>query len=66
VLVAISCKKPDQFPDTPVITYKDIYSTRNSQGYDTKMTVLLNFTDGDGDVGYKDIGQNGPLYDDPK
>jgi hypothetical protein len=60
-----SCKKPDEFPDEPVITYKDIYSTRNAQGYDQKMTVLLNFTDGDGDVGYREVGQNGSIYDDP-
>jgi hypothetical protein len=65
LMISISCKKPDEFPDVPVITYKDIYSIRNSQGLDQKMTVLLNFTDGDGDVGYKDIGQNGAIYDDP-
>ncbi len=65
VLFAISCKKPDEFPDTPVVTYKDIYSTRNAQGYDQKMIVLLNFTDGDGDVGYKAVGENGSIYDDP-
>jgi len=65
VLFVSSCKKPDEFPITPVITFKDIYSIRDAQGYDQKMIVLLDFTDGDGDVGYKDIGQNGSVFDDP-
>lgn len=60
-----SCKKPDEFPVIPAVTYKSIYSSRNAQGYDDKLTVLLDFTDGDGDVGYKDPGLNDPIFDDP-
>ena len=61
-----SCRKPDEFPVDPVITYKSISSTRDAQGFDEKLTVLLDFTDGDGDVGYKStLGENGPPYDDP-
>ena len=64
-LLAYACRKPDVYPLEPVIIFKNIYTKINSQGYDEKMTVLLNFTDGDGDVGYKDPGQNGLPYDDP-
>jgi hypothetical protein len=60
-----SCRKPDEFPIEPVITFKSIFSTKNALGYDEKMTVLLDFTDGDGDVGYRPVGQNDPIFDDP-
>lgn len=66
VAIAISsCRKPDEFPVQPVITYKSIFATQNAQGFDDKVTVLLDFTDGDGDVGYKPLGENGSPYDDP-
>lgn len=64
-LIIASCKKPDEFPIVPVITYKEIYTSRNAQGFDQKITVVLSFTDGDGDVGYKATGQNDPIFDDP-
>jgi hypothetical protein len=63
VAVLASCKKPEEYPDVPVIDFVDMYSTKNNQGVDETLTILLNFTDGDGDVGYKEIGQNGPPYD---
>jgi len=68
IIIALAfsaCKKPEQFPDEPVITFKNIYTTKNAQGYDTKITVILGFTDGDGDVGYRDPGQNDAIFDDP-
>jgi hypothetical protein len=68
VIVALalsSCKKPDEFPVVPAIVYKSIFATQNAQGYDSKLTVLLNFTDGDGDIGYKDAGLNDSIFDDP-
>ena len=64
-LAASSCKKPDEFPIEPIITFKDIYSSQNAQGFDENITINLSFTDGDGDVGYKDIGQNDAIFDDP-
>ncbi len=42
-----------------------MYTLQNAQGYDTKLYVTLNFTDGDGDVGYDDYGYNDPIFDDP-
>jgi hypothetical protein len=64
-IVAISsCKKPDEYPVEPIITIKSFYSVKNAQGFDQQMTVILNFTDGDGDVGYKPQGQNDAIFDD--
>lgn len=65
VLAVSSCKKPDEFPIEPIITFKDISSSRNALGFDEKVTINLSFTDGDGDVGYKDNGQNDAIFDDP-
>jgi hypothetical protein len=64
-VILSSCKKPDEFPDEPVITFKSLYTEVDAQGYDDKMYVVLNFTDGDGDIGYNDIGNNDPVFDDP-
>jgi hypothetical protein len=60
-----SCKKPETFPIEPVITFKSIYTTQNSLNYDATMFVLLDFTDGDGDIGYNDAGLNDAIFDDP-
>jgi hypothetical protein len=65
IVVISSCKKPDEFPDEPVITFKSIYTELNPQGYDSKLFVILNFTDGDGDIGYNQIGYNDVIFDDP-
>ena len=64
VFALTSCRKPEQFPIEPVITFKDMYTKLNSQGYDQNIEVVLNFTDGDGDIGYKESG-NGAIFDDP-
>jgi hypothetical protein len=60
-----SCKKPAEYPDTPVISFKEIYTERDANGYDSKLYVLLDFTDGDGDIGYNEVGLNDAIYDDP-
>ena len=65
VFAVISCRKLEEFPVEPVITYKSIYSTINAQGFDQKITVIVSFTDGDGDVGYRVNGQNDSIFDDP-
>jgi len=65
VFLALSCKKPDEYPIEPIISFKSIYSLQNASGIDQKMTVLLDFTDGDGDIGYKPVGENGAIFDDP-
>ncbi len=60
-----SCKKMEEFSVVPEITYKSIYTTRNSLGFDNKVTVVISFTDGDGDIGYRDQGNNDSIFDDP-
>src|SRR5436853_28870 len=64
-LIFSSCKKPVEYPNEPVISFKSIYTERNASGIDTKLYVLLDFTDGDGDIGYNDVGLNDAIYDDP-
>ena len=65
VFTHYSCKKPDQFPDEPIISYKNMYTILNNNGYNEKVTIQINFTDGDGDVGYKAEGQNDSIFDSP-
>jgi hypothetical protein len=62
-----ACKKPDEFPLVPSIEFKSIYSTRNGQGLDENVYVVVSFTDGDGDIGYhsRESGLNDPIFDDP-
>jgi hypothetical protein len=64
-IILVSCRKPDEYPIIPAITFKSISTTQDAQGLDVKMTVLIDFTDGDGDVGYKEVGMNDPIFDDP-
>ena len=65
MIVITSCKKPEEYPIVPIISFKDMYTERNPQGLDDALYVTLNFTDGDGDIGYNDVGFNDPVYDDP-
>jgi hypothetical protein len=60
-----ACKKPAEYPDTPVISFKSIYTQKDASGFDTQLNVVLDFTDGDGDVGYNDVGLNDGIFDDP-
>jgi len=64
-VVFSSCKKPTEYPDQPIISFKSLYTERDAAGLDTKMFVLLDFTDGDGDIGYNDVGLNDAIFDDP-
>jgi len=63
ILLIAACRKPDTYPDTPVITFKSISTTKSSAGYDVSSHVVISFTDGDGDIGYNSFG-NGAIYDD--
>ena len=63
VLTLASCKKPDEYPIIPAISYNNLYTTQNAQGLDQSLSVILDFTDGDGDIGYKEVGQNGDPFD---
>jgi hypothetical protein len=64
-VVFISCKKPAEYPNEPVIAFKNMYTERDAAGYDRKLYVTLDFTDGDGDIGYNEVGFNDAIFDDP-
>lgn len=66
-MVFSSCKKPDEYPIIPSIEFKQIYSARDTGGYDENVITVISFTDGDGDLGYytAESGKNDPIFDDP-
>ncbi len=61
----MACKKPNQFPPEPSISFKDIYTVQSTTGFDQNIIVLLDFTDGDGDVGLRSPGNNDSIFDNP-
>jgi hypothetical protein len=65
-LVLGACQKPDEYPIIPAIEFKEIYSERDTGGYDQDVVTVINFTDGDGDLGYypAESGKNDPIFDD--
>lgn len=67
LLLSYACRKPEVYPDIPAIEFKSIYTVKDNQGYDQNVYVTINFTDGDGDIGYysKESGLNDPMFDDP-
>ncbi len=62
-IAIIGCKKADEFPVEPVITFKSLSTTKNANGFDTKAHVTISFTDGDGDIGYFPSGNGSPFDD---
>lgn len=51
ILLVVSCKKKDEYPDTPSIVYESFIKLRNAQGIEEKGILEFSFTDGDGDIG---------------
>ena len=51
VLVSSQCKKADEYPIEPVITFKSLTTIKDANGYDTDGILEIEFTDGDGDIG---------------
>ena len=51
VLVSSQCKKADEYPIEPVITFKSLTTVKDANGYDTDGILEIEFTDGDGDLG---------------
>ncbi len=51
VLTISSCKKKENYPDTPQIQYLDFTKIQNGTGIDDKGILKLAFTDGDGNIG---------------
>jgi len=67
LMLSYSCKKPDEYPVVPAISFKSIYATKDAQGYDDSIYVVISFTDGDGDLGLYPVesGMNDPKFDIP-
>jgi len=61
----VSCKKDETYPNEPIISFKALYTIKDDSGLDDYGVISLNFTDGDGNIGYKSEGQNEPIFDDP-
>ena len=64
VCVIASCKKPDEYPDTPTLEFRSLTFSKDTSGFAT-FTISARFTDGDGDVGYDAADYpdaSGPYY----
>ena len=61
-LITLSaCRKNEEFPVEPRIEFKELVKNTNSQGKDTSVALVFSFTDGDGDIGFKQ-GESGGIY----
>jgi hypothetical protein len=52
-LALSSCVKHEVYPIEPIIEFKDFIKIADGTGIDNKAYLIINFTDGDGDVGLK-------------
>lgn len=64
LIFLMGCKPDENFSPVPAITFKSIDQYTNSNFEVDRVDVTISFTDGDGDIGYKDAGQNDPIFDD--
>jgi hypothetical protein len=64
----IACKKTDNIPLPPVITFAGFKQYQNSFGKDSIGVMIIDFADGDGDIGYTPadtlppFDKKGPYY----
>ena len=63
LLIVASCKKPNDYPETPALKYKSLEFSSSNIG--SLFTLTATVTDGDGDIGYKQDEPNGNGFDDP-
>lgn len=47
----VSCIKQEVYPIEPIIEYNDFVKIPDGTGIDSKGYLIINFTDGDGDIG---------------
>ena len=50
VLLVTACYEPPEYPDNPIISFKDLRFIQVDDGQDS-LILTFNFTDGDGDLG---------------
>ena len=62
ILAATACTKEPDFPDTPEISFERIDSNMIRQRVDSAF-IIINFTDGDGDIGSSENERNIFLID---
>jgi hypothetical protein len=65
VLSLAACQRDEVFPNEPNIVFKSLTIFSGSSGKDTVAEIAISFTDGDGNIGYKEVGQNESIFDDP-
>lgn len=53
-LVALGCKKYEEYPPEPRIEFMDFLLLRDAQGIDQRGVLRFSFTDGDGNIGLYD------------
>jgi hypothetical protein len=61
MVVLHSCGKHDVYPNEPIIEYNSFVKIPDGSGIDDKGFLIINFTDGDGDIGL-DINDTLPPF----
>ena len=51
LVLSTGCKKANEYPIEPLISFKSLTTEKDAQGYDAHATLVISFTDGDGDIG---------------
>lgn len=51
VFLCLSCIEKQQYPDEPIIEYKNFFVVLDKQSHDSLGYLVISFTDGDGDLG---------------
>lgn len=64
ILLALSCTKPPDYPDEPVITFQSLSKDTLLQSDLNSDSVFISFsyTDGDGDLGFSDRDTNQSVF----
>ena len=60
-LLSSSCKKPIRFPKEPHLEFVSLTIIDNGTSIDEKATLLLSFTDGDGNIGLDETFDRPPF-----
>ncbi len=48
-----SCHNTKDYPNEPIVEFKDVVKFTGADGIDTLVRLTISFTDGDGDLGYR-------------
>ncbi len=54
IIMVAGCKKSSDLPDVPIITFKEFRQYQYANGKDSIGVMVFDFTDGDGDLGYRE------------